>query len=195
MITSIRRRCCTVMTGCLFIAVTACASDKAAPDALNSDVSPTARTNSGSDDGELPGTTFEIESGTHVDGPVEYPQTPPVGGNHSPEWQNCGVYTDPVANEPAVHALEHGAVWITNDAALDPVDVDTLAGYAANQTHVLVSPFEGLPASIVASAWGVQQEFDSATDPGIVVFIQTYQLGAQSPEPGAPCSNGVGEPS
>ncbi len=195
MITSIRRRCCTVMTGCLFIAATACASDNAGPDAVNSDVSPTAGSDVGSDVGELPGTTFEIESGNHVDGPVEYPQTPPVGGNHSREWQNCGVYTEPLANEPAVHALEHGAVWITYDAPLDPVEVDTLAGYAANQTHVLVSPFEGLPAPIVTSAWGVQQEFDSATDPGIAVFIQTYQLGAQSPEPGAPCSNGVGEPS
>ncbi len=181
-----RRRGAILAIGLVLVA-TSCGGDDSVPEAVASDAV--------SDAGDLPGTTFEIESSTHVDGPVEYPQTPPVGGDHSPEWQNCGVYAEPLANEPAVHALEHGAVWITYDAALDPVEVDTLAGYAANQTHVLVSPFEGLPAPIVTSAWGVQQEFNSATDPGIAVFIQAYQLGAQSPEPGAPCSNGVGEPS
>ena len=49
----------------------------------------------------------------HVDGPVSYPQTPPVGGAHSSTWQNCGVYSAPVRSENAVHSLEHGAMWIT----------------------------------------------------------------------------------
>ena len=37
----------------------------------------------------------------HVTGKVTYAQTPPVGGDHSAVWQNCGVYTHPVANENA----------------------------------------------------------------------------------------------
>src|SRR5512135_2125538 len=49
----------------------------------------------------------------HAQGAVTYAQTPPAGGNHSTQWQNCGIYTAPVGNEYAVHSLEHGAMWIT----------------------------------------------------------------------------------
>lgn len=138
--------------------------------------------------------TFEVDSNLHVDGPVEYPQSPPVGGPHNGAWQNCGLYLDEVPNETAVHSLEHGAVWITFDPALDTAQATMLAGYANNQTHVLITPFTGLNAPIVASAWGVQQEFDDASDPGIAEFVERYQLGSGAPEPGAPCSSGVGDP-
>ena len=57
--------------------------------------------------------TYEIPSKDHTTEPVEYPQNPPVGGDHNPVWQNCGYYDEPVRNENAVHSLEHGAVWIT----------------------------------------------------------------------------------
>src|SRR5947209_2298435 len=51
----------------------------------------------------------------HVDKPVSYPMTPPVGGNHNPVWQNCNgnVYDKAIRDENAVHSLEHGAVWVT----------------------------------------------------------------------------------
>jgi hypothetical protein len=49
----------------------------------------------------------------HTKEPVDYPQSPPVGGPHNPIWQNCGFYSKPVRNENAVHSMEHGAVWIT----------------------------------------------------------------------------------
>lgn len=138
--------------------------------------------------------TFEVESNLHVDGPVDYPQSPPVGGPHNGAWQNCGLYLDEVPNETAVHSLEHGAVWITFDPTLDATQTTELAGYASNQTHVLVTPFTGLDAPIVATAWGVQQEFNDATDPGIAEFVERYQLGSGAPEPGAPCTSGVGDP-
>ena len=52
-------------------------------------------------------------SRNHVTTKVSYPLTPPVGGDHAATPQNCGIYTDPVANENAVHSMEHGAVWVT----------------------------------------------------------------------------------
>jgi len=40
--------------------------------------------------------TYSKLARDHVTGKVPYPQTPPVGGNHSATWQNCGVYSAPV---------------------------------------------------------------------------------------------------
>src|SRR5215217_3837704 len=63
---------------------------------------------------EIPGVeVYANISAAHVQGPIEYPQVPPVGGPHNPIWVNCGVYEQPVPSEMAVHSLEHGAVWIT----------------------------------------------------------------------------------
>ena len=88
--------------------------------------------------------------------PVSYPQRPPVGGDHSPIWQNCGFYDDPIANENGVHSLEHGVVWITYRPDLSQDQVNALRRLARNERHILVSPFPGLPAPVVASAWGRQ---------------------------------------
>ena len=89
----------------------------------------------------------------HTTNPVTYEQTPPVGGDHNPTWLNCGVYTAPVPNELAVHALEHGAVWVTYRSDLPAGDVERLVDVVPD-TYMVVSPFEDLPAPVVASAWG-----------------------------------------
>ncbi len=137
--------------------------------------------------------TMEVASAEHVEGPVAYPQTPPVGGDHNSVWQNCGYYAEPVAPEMGVHSMEHGAVWITYRPDLAEDEVDTLRGLAGN--FVLVSPWtEGLPAPVVASAWGNQLPVDSASDPALDAFIEFFRQGPQSPEPGAPCRGGQGQP-
>ena len=103
----------------------------------------------------------------HVEGSVDYPQRPPIGGDHNPAWQNCGVYREPIVDENAVHSLEHGAVWITYQPDLAAADVATLEALADGQTHVLVSPYPDLKRPVILTAWGAQQGFDSADDPGI----------------------------
>ncbi|MCC6313326.1 MAG: DUF3105 domain-containing protein, partial [Thermomicrobiales bacterium] len=57
--------------------------------------------------------TFAYVGNQHTTGPdvpVAYAEVPPVGGEHAPPpyWLNCGIYDRPVANESAVHSLEHG---------------------------------------------------------------------------------------
>lgn len=135
-----------------------------------------------------------VTSANHIQGPISYSRVPPPGGNHAPTWQNCGYYDTPVSAEQAVHSLEHGAVWIAYHPNLAPADVRTLAQLARNQTFILVSPFPNLEAPIIATAWGRQQRIASAKDPALNAFVSQFRLGPQNPEPGAPCTGGVGTP-
>ncbi len=137
--------------------------------------------------------TFTPERG-HQEGKLTYAQTPPVGGVHNPVWQNCGVYTTPVANENAVHSLEHGAIWITYRPDLSAAEVRQLQDLTRQSGYRLLSPYPGLPSSVVASAWGYQLKIERANDPRLPRFIQRYEQNPQGPEPGAPCSGGVGGP-
>ena len=129
----------------------------------------------------------------HVQSPVRYAQTPPVGGDHDAVWQNCGAYDGPLGNENAVHSLEHGAVWLTYRPDLAGDQVERLRGFAG-QDFVLVSPYPDLPAPVVASAWGKQLRLDDAGDPRLEQFVQFFRRGQQTPEPGAPCRGGTGSP-
>jgi len=119
---------------------------------------------------------------------------PPVGGEHDPVVQNCGVYAEPVATANAVHSLEHGAVWIAYRPGLDATAVDTLTNLAEGKDYVLLSPFADLKAPIVLTAWGVQLEVEDVADPRVEEFLVKYVQGPQTPEPGAPCSGGIGTP-
>ena len=139
-------------------------------------------------------TSFSGLSRNHTQSAVHYPQTPPVGGDHNPVWQNCGFYPQPIHNENAVHSMEHGTVWITYQPNLPKDQVDQLASIARSGSFVLVSPYPGLPAPVVASAWGKQEWLHSASDPKLAQFVSTYRQGPQTPEPGAPCTGGTGTP-
>ena len=138
--------------------------------------------------------SFSDLSRNHVEGTVSYPQNPPVGGDHNPVWQNCGFYSSPVQNEHAVHSMEHGAVWITYQPDLPSDQVEVLRNLAHDNTYILVSPYPDLPTPVVASAWGKQLQLDSANDPRLEQFVSAFKEGPQTPEPGAPCTGGTGEP-
>ena len=146
-------------------------------------------------DGQIAGLqTFSSLARDHVKGQVSYPQTPPVGGQHSAVWQNCGIYGSPVANEQAVHSLEHAAMWITYRPDLDASQIDAIRSAVAGQRYALVSPYPGLPAPVVATVWGARVRLDSAADPRLQRFINTYKSGSQAPEPRGECTGGVGTP-
>jgi hypothetical protein len=147
-----------------------------------------------------PGTqVFAENDHTHVTGPVTYDRVPPAGGPHNPIQLNCGVYTQPVPNENAVHSLEHGAVWITYQPNLPPDQLASLqqlvvSSYVGSQRYLILSPYAGIPSPIVASAWGAQLDVNSPSDSGLVAFIQHYAGGGQGGEQGGPCIGGVGGP-
>jgi predicted small secreted protein len=138
-------------------------------------------------------TSYSNLSRDHTKEPVDYPQSPPVGGPHNPIWQNCGFYSKPVRDENAVHSMEHGAVWITYAPDLPKDRVEKIKSLT-QKSYVLASPYPGLPAPVVASAWGKQLRLNSTNDPRLEQFVRAYRQGPQTPEPGAPCRGGVGSP-
>ncbi len=132
--------------------------------------------------------SFENLSRTHTYDPVTYEQSPPVGGDHDPVWQNAGFYEEPVPSEKAVHTMEHGVVWITYAPDLPEDQKDKLRQLVESQDCLLASPYPGLPAPVVASAWGKQLQLGSVDDPELQEFIRAYRKGPQTPEPGASCT-------
>jgi hypothetical protein len=136
--------------------------------------------------------TFE-NTNNHVQTAVEYAQTPPAGGDHAPAWLNCGVYTEPQANENAVHSLEHGAIWVTYDPSISAEELDLLKTKLPS-TFVILSPFEDLPSPIVLSGWDVQLQLDEASDERIGEFFEEYWKSADVPEPNAACTGAIDGP-
>lgn len=140
--------------------------------------------------------TYTVPKRTHVTTPVSYGQVPPVGGDHDPVWQNCNgnVYTSPLRNENAVHAMEHGSVWVTYTSAAPEADVKALAAKVSKTPYSLMSPYPGQPGAIMLTAWGKQVTVDSATDPRVDKFFSAFVQGPQTPEPGAVCVGGKDKP-
>ena len=135
---------------------------------------------------------YDIEDNSHVEGAVDYDQSPPVGGPHNPVWVNCDFYSSEVPNENAVHALEHGVVWITYDD-VDDDTLETLADLADDNDRLLVSEYPDQDSPLVLTAWNRQMPVDDLDDARVEDFIDTY-TGDDSvaPEPGASCEGGVG---
>lgn len=138
--------------------------------------------------------TYPRQLRGHVDTPIEAAALPPAGGEHSSIWQNCGIYTNPIQTENAVHSLEHGAVWITYQPDLAAEDVTYLQDIVRRENTLILSPYPGLKSPVVATAWEVQLELDAAEDGRLREFIDRYQKGPTAPERLGACTDGVGTP-
>ena len=120
---------------------------------------------------------------------ITYPQSPPVGGAHSPVWLKCQVYDTQLPKVNAVHSLEHGGIWVTYQPTLPAAQVTALRQLVAlNREFVMVSPYDGQTSPVVVTAWGLQLSVSSASDPRIVEFIRTYAGGDQGGEKNVGCA-------
>jgi hypothetical protein len=128
-----------------------------------------------------------------VRGPIEYDRTPPTNGDHDPLWQNCGVYEKPVKDRHAVHSMDHGVVWITYRPDLPSGQVDELRPYG-EEDYVIVSPYPGQDAPVIATSWRVQLELDGAGDPRLREFVDGFRVSEIAPLSGNRCEGGVGNP-
>jgi hypothetical protein len=140
----------------------------------------------------ISGLVYKVEPNyNHVQGVLKYDTSPPTGGNHSQYWADCSgtVYPNAIANENAVHMLEHGAVWITYKPGLAKSEVDALAKLVTGQDRMAMSPYPGLKTNVSLQAWGYQLFVDKASDPRVQQFIDTLKFNPKTtPEPSASCS-------
>jgi hypothetical protein len=126
-------------------------------------------------------------------GPIEYDREPPTNGNHDPLWQNCGFYEEPVEDRHAVHSLDHGVVWITYRPDLPKQQIETLRSYG-NENYVMLSPYLGQDAPVIATSWRVQLELQGADDPRLRRFLNQFRISELAPLSGNRCILGVGTP-
>ena len=147
----------------------------------------------------------KIAGGDHTksqDEVVTYDILPPIGGTHAGIWQNCGIYDSEIRNETAVHALEHGAVWITYKPELAETDKIKLRQVALSNPYILLSPYPTQDVNLILTAWEVQLKLNSLEDAKVEDFLKKYmfdrstQAGkeSKSPEFGAQCVSGTGQP-
>ncbi|WDZ85037.1 DUF3105 domain-containing protein [Micromonospora cathayae] len=134
-----------------------------------------------------------VKGGNHKAGSIQYSVLPPVAGEHNGAWQNCqgDVYDAPIANEHAVHSLEHGAIWITYRPDLPADQVAKLTEKVQGQEKMMLSPFQGLDKPISLQAWGFQLKVDNADDSRIDEFIKTLRINASIEGPNANCGQGI----
>jgi hypothetical protein len=140
--------------------------------------------------------TFDYQGGHHTTDAVTYTETPPAGGPHDPQWEDCGTYTQQIRNENGVHALEHGTVWITYRPNLPEQAVQTLQNSlaAVRTKKTILSPYPGLPAPAVVTVWNAQLDLRGPNDPRLPLFIGYYGDGHTAPEAAfASCAGGVHE--
>jgi len=132
----------------------------------------------------------------HQDGDIEYASLTPTGGIHNPNWLNCGIFDEPVRRENVLHSMEHGAVWLAYQPELPAEQIELLKSTVNRERSrrgeplIILSPVPSLEYPIVATAWRVQLDLEDATDERLQTFLDRYQRGPFTPEPGASCTFG-----
>ena len=135
------------------------------------------------------GTQEDIVSRGHVPTfqEVEYATFPPTSGDHWDETNlvTCGFYEGGLADEIAVHHLEHGNIVVSYNLP-DPAQVEDLrrliGGIGLAENWGVTRSYDKIPEGQVAtSAWGVVDIFDGVDEGRIRTFFDTY-AGTLGPE-------------
>jgi len=130
-----------------------------------------------------PGESISIVSQEHValGAPHEgYNSNPPTSGPHAgaAPW---GFSEEEVADENAIHNLEHGGIWISYKD-LEQDQIDELRAIAdSNRLSVIVSPRASNDVPVAVASWGRLLKMDAVDVDQINDFIKANKN--KSPEP------------
>ncbi len=89
--------------------------------------------------------------------------------------------------------MDHGVVWTSYRPDLPQPQLGTLRSYG-DENYVIVSPYPGQHAPVIATSWRVQLELDSANDPRLERFVNQFKISELAPLSGNRCILGVGNP-
>ncbi len=84
-------------------------------------------------------------------------------------------------------------MWITYSPETSQADRGILGAIAEQGDHILISQYDGQSSPIVATAWGKQLLLQSVSDPKLQQFVDVFQSGPQTPEPGVTCRDSTSE--
>jgi len=125
---------------------------------------------------------FEIEGREHVNAgvEVEYNTNPPSSGNHYSVPADWGVYSKELNDKSAIHALEHGGIWISYKDISDEEKTILEKIGKQNSNSTVVSPRASNDNKIEIVSWGRMMKLTELDQASIQKYIDTYKN--QSPE-------------
>jgi cell division septal protein FtsQ len=127
---------------------------------------------------ELAGVSNQAYDGRdHVESgqTVAYATATPTSGTHAASSPRCGIYSQQMPAEFAVHSLEHGAVVIWYQPSLASEEISGLETVVNRfDDRVILSPNAELTQPVVATAWNRLKAYDGA-DAELEQFIETYR--------------------
>jgi hypothetical protein len=127
---------------------------------------------------ELPGVSKQAYEGRGHSAPgqaVAYATATPTSGLHAASSPRCGVYSQQMPAEFAVHSLEHGAVVIWYQPSLATDEISGLRAVVNRfDDRVVLSPNADLTQPVVATSWNRLKAYNGA-DPELEQFIETYR--------------------
>ena len=113
--------------------------------------------------------------------PIAYPSYPPTSGTHWEAPASWGFHTEPVADEYAVHNLEHGGVVASynNISASDLARLQALlTTYPRDkygEVKLVIRPYDKIaPGALVLTAWNWIDELSSYNESEVRAFMDSH---------------------
>lgn len=133
--------------------------------------------------------------------PYVYTDSPATSGAHDPSPWDAGVYGDPIAEERAVHSLEHGYVIVyyrpdgpraPSDEVLTALEALGETDEGEPETKVIVAPYAELPAgtTVAFTAWRWMLTCPGTIEPALATEIGTAFIDELRESGSAPEANG-----
>ena len=106
----------------------------------------------------------------------EYITSPPASGDHYPDPQADGAYSEPISPLRYIHALEHGRIAIGYSADLDDEAQLALKGvFDQDPGAMLLFPYEEMDATVAAVAWTRLLACDEWAGAATVEALQSFR--------------------
>jgi len=116
---------------------------------------------------------FDEQGTEHISesGQFTYNSNPPTSGPHYGQAPTWGFYENSIDDESAIHAIEHGGIWVSYKN-LEQAEIDLLKDFAKNNSEsVIVTPRDKNDSRISVVAWTKLAQFESVDVDALQKFL------------------------